>query len=288
VAGLDLDILVYLDLGMDPKTWFLAFSRLAGLQCALYGHPMTTGIPGLDVFLSPACMEPEGAAAFYSEALRTLPCLLSGFLPPSVPAPSGEAGKRAGRVYVCAQSLFKVHPDMDEILGTILREDAGAEIRFFVSGREHETRALRERLGRGLGSLSSRLRWLPQCPEQEFLAALRAADLVLDTPHFSGGSTSFKALGAGVPVLTLEGAFMRGRQTAGLYRFLGGSGNSPEAGRFAGLIARSPAEYGARALELAHSPDRRRELGQALLAAGPRLFDREDSVNLLEEFLLHP
>ncbi|MDR2123996.1 MAG: tetratricopeptide repeat protein [Desulfovibrio sp.] len=285
VAALDLDILVYLDLGMDPLTWVTAFSRLARLQCALYGHPMTTGIPALDIFLTPACMEPDGAAAFYSEELRTLPGLLSGFMPPCAPA-AGPREKRRGRVYLCAQSLFKVHPDLDASAEAILREDAEAELRFFVSAREHETRAFRERLQRSLGAAAARVRMLPQCSEAAFIAALRDADLVLDTPHFSGGSTSYKALGAGVPVLTLEGAFMRGRQTAGLYRFSAAAAGSPGPCCFDGLIARSPAEYCAKALELAHSPARRREYGLALAAVGSRLFEHEDSVAALESFLL--
>ncbi|MDR2604443.1 MAG: tetratricopeptide repeat protein [Desulfovibrio sp.] len=284
-AALDLDILVYLDLGMDPLTWALAFFRSARLQCALYGHPMTTGIPALDIFLTPACMEPEGAEALYSEELRTLPCLLSGFTPPSAPA-AGPREKRRGRVYLCAQSLFKVHPDMDAMLDAVLREDAEAELRFFVSARDHETRAFQERLRRSLGASAARVRLLPQCSEAAFIAALRDADLVLDTPHFSGGSTSYKALGAGVPVLTMEGAFMRGRQTAGLYRFAAASASSPGPDCFDGLIARSPAEYCAKALELAHSPDKRHELGRVSAALGPRLFECGDSVDGLESFLL--
>ncbi|MDR1685997.1 MAG: tetratricopeptide repeat protein [Desulfovibrio sp.] len=287
VAALDLDILVYLDLGMDPLTWSSAFFRSARLQCALYGHPMTTGIPALDIFLTPACMEPEGAAAFYSEELRTLPCLLSGFTLPAASA-AKPPERRRGRVYLCAQSLFKVHPDMDATAGAILHEDAEAELRFFVSAREHETRAFQERLQRSLGPAAARVRLLPQCSEAAFIAALLDADLVLDTPHFSGGSTSYKALGAGVPVLTLEGAFMRGRQTAGLYRFLAASASSPGPGCFDGLIARSPAEYCAKALELAHSPDKRRKLADSLAAVNARLFEREDSVACLESFLLSP
>jgi CRISPR-associated protein Csy1 len=108
-AALGLVILGYLVLCMDPVSGVSAFFRSARLQCALYGHPMTTGIPAVDIFLTPACMEPEGAAAFYSEELRTLPCLLSGFTPPSAPPsapPAGPPEKRRGRVYLCAQSLF--------------------------------------------------------------------------------------------------------------------------------------------------------------------------------------
>ena len=52
IADHSLDILFYLDIGMDPLTYFLAFSRLAPVQCVTWGHPVTTGIPNMDYFIS--------------------------------------------------------------------------------------------------------------------------------------------------------------------------------------------------------------------------------------------
>ena len=43
IADQSLDILFYLDIGMDSLTYFLAFSRLASVQCVTWGHPVTTG-----------------------------------------------------------------------------------------------------------------------------------------------------------------------------------------------------------------------------------------------------
>lgn len=272
VRDLDLDILVYTDLGMDLLTWSLAFSRLATVQCALYGHPVTTGIPAIDYFLSPAVMEPDDADAHYSEHLHTFPGLLSGFIPPPVPGPS--PAKAAGEtVYLCPQSLFKIHPDMDGVFRHILSQDTGAVIHCFASRHTHETEAFQERLRRGLPALHTRIRLLPQCAEELFLGHLRGADAVLDTPYFSGGSTSFKALGVGVPVVTMEGRFMRGRQTAGMYRHLG----------IHGLTADSLATFGDLAIHVAHSPALREEKQQALLETRDRLFTLE-SVDHLEQF----
>ena len=276
VRELGLDILVYTDLGMDPLTWVLAFSRLATVQCALYGHPATTGIPAIDFFLSPAVMEPENARTQYSETLRTFPGLLCGFIPPPAPGavPSKPPGNPAGEtVYLCAQSLFKVHPDMDGVLRHILSSDRTAAVHFFASRKAHETKAFQDRLRRALPECHERVRLLPQCSEEAFLGHLRGADAVLDTPHFSGGSTSFKALGTGIPVVTMEGRFMRGRQTAGLYRHLG----------VAGLTADSPEAFGELALRAAHSPAFRETKRREILAVKERLFSLE-SVDHLEEF----
>src|SRR5262249_40186223 len=48
VASLSLDVLFYQDIGMEPFSYFLAFARLAPVQCVSYGHPDTTGIPNMD------------------------------------------------------------------------------------------------------------------------------------------------------------------------------------------------------------------------------------------------
>ena len=44
IAAERLDALYYADIGMSALTYFLAFARLAPLQCLTWGHPDTTGI----------------------------------------------------------------------------------------------------------------------------------------------------------------------------------------------------------------------------------------------------
>jgi predicted O-linked N-acetylglucosamine transferase (SPINDLY family) len=75
IAEAELDILFYPDLGMDVRTYFLAFARLAPVQCVSWGHPDTTGIPAIDYFISSALAEPDGARAHYSERLYRLATL---------------------------------------------------------------------------------------------------------------------------------------------------------------------------------------------------------------------
>ena len=52
------DVLIYPELGMDATTFALASLALAPVQCAGWGHPVTTGLPTIDVFFSCATMEP--------------------------------------------------------------------------------------------------------------------------------------------------------------------------------------------------------------------------------------
>jgi predicted O-linked N-acetylglucosamine transferase (SPINDLY family) len=48
----EIDVLVYLDVGMDPATVVWAAARLAPTQVLTWGHPTTTGLETIDYFLS--------------------------------------------------------------------------------------------------------------------------------------------------------------------------------------------------------------------------------------------
>ncbi len=67
------DVIYYPEIGMDPVTLFLAARRLAPLQIAGWGHPITTGLPEIDLFMSGELLESEGADNHYRERLIRLP-----------------------------------------------------------------------------------------------------------------------------------------------------------------------------------------------------------------------
>ena len=71
----NLDVLIYPDIGMDPMTVRLAALRLAPVQAASWGHPETTGLPTMDLYISAEAFEPATASANYSERLVRLPNL---------------------------------------------------------------------------------------------------------------------------------------------------------------------------------------------------------------------
>ena len=61
----------------------LASLRLASRQCAAWGHPVTTGLPTIDVFFTSAAMEPDDAANHYSEKLASLPGIGTRYAAPA-------------------------------------------------------------------------------------------------------------------------------------------------------------------------------------------------------------
>ena len=132
IANYEVDILYYMDIGMEPLGYFLAFSRLAPIQCVTWGHPVTTGIPNIDYFISWKINEPHDAKSHYSEELILFEGFSTYYSPPdyeSLEYDRGEFGLNADEnLYVCPQSLFKFHPSFDPILVDILCSDDRARI----------------------------------------------------------------------------------------------------------------------------------------------------------------
>ena len=218
-----LDVLVYPELGMDRTAFVLAALRLAPVQCAGWGHPVTTGHRTIDRFITCAPMEPADGDDHYTETLIRLPGIGTNYAPPTVPdsAPRARFGfDEATPLLLCPQSLFKIHPDNDAMFARVLREVPAAKLVMFEGRHPKLTarfnariRASFEREGVGI---DGRVVFLPQCEHDDFLRINMMCDVMLDTQRWSGGNTSLDALAAGLPIVTLPGRFMRGRQSAAM------------------------------------------------------------------------
>ena len=99
---------------------------------------------------------------------------------------------------------------------------------------------------------------------------------MLDTLHWSGANTSLDALAMGLPVVTLPGALMRGRQSAAMLKILG----------MEDLVARDVDDYVSKAITLGRDMDRRMSLRQSILARRGALFQRDEPIRALEDFLV--
>jgi CRISPR-associated protein Csy1 len=273
----ELDLLIYPEVGLDGAIEVLAALRLAPRQWAAWGHPVTTGLPTIDRFVSVATMEPPDADAHYRERLALLPGLGTRYArPPRVhDATRTQLELPAGPLYVLPHSPVKLHPDSDALLVAITRRDADACILAVADEIPALTAAWRSRVGRALRDAGldpeHHLKIVPRLPIDAYRRLLACSDVVLDSLHFSGGNTSLDALAQATPVVTIEGRFMRGRQTAAMLRLLG----APQ------TIARDVDDAATLAVSLAHSPDRRRELAQRLDANASHLFDREEPLEIL-------
>jgi predicted O-linked N-acetylglucosamine transferase (SPINDLY family) len=225
IAQEQLDILIYLDLGMDPFTLFLAHARLARTQAVLWGHPDTTGIATIDVFLSSDAMEPEDAREHYDEKLVRLPGIGSWIRRPEIPTESPTAADfglpNDALLLLCPQTPQKFHPDFDDVIRRILASLPSAHLVLTAGWAEQAMAAVCQRIFGPAPELTSRVHILGPMDRPRFIGLMKRADILLDPPHYSGGHTSLEAFACGAPVITWPGRHMRARHTYGLYRLIG-------------------------------------------------------------------
>ena len=234
------DVLVYPELGMDATTFAIAALRLAPLQCAAWGHPVTTGHPTIDVYFTSEPMEPEGADAHYTERLVRLPGIGTRYARPALPERIGRdvLGLPADvPLFLCPQSLFKIAPDDDLLFARVLAAIPDARLLVFEGRHPKLTAKYRARVEAACAAagvvLADRMIVRPQCEHDAYLQINQACDAMLDTLRWSGGNTSLDAIACGLPVVTLPGRFMRARQSAAMLTLAG----VPE------LVARDEDDY---------------------------------------------
>ncbi len=278
IGFMELDLLLFADIGMDVRTYFLAFARLAPVQCVTWGHPDTTGIPNMDYFLSSALIEPEDGAEHYSEVLYQLPSPPTYYPRPEIPdglkSRTDFGISETKTLYLCPQSSVKFHPDVDQLLAGVLRGDDDAVVYVVEGAVGHWTEQVRQRWRVTIPDVAARIYVVPRQTPEDFLALQSIADVILDTPHFSGGNTSYEAFALAKPIVILDSAFMRGRVTAGLYRLMD----------ITELTASSLEEYVAIALRLGKDRDNNRVLGRQIEQCRDILYGRQDVVDGFAEF----
>ena len=288
IRSRDLDVIIYPEIGMDPLTVQLASLRLAPVQAASWGHPETSGLPTIDMYLSADAFEPDGAQDNYTEKLVKLPNLgvyVEPLAPtiskpglPSLNLPEDEP------LILCPGSPFKYTPAFDEVWVQIaaslkkrfLRSSSGGRLVFFRSRSESLDRMLETRLRaafeKGGVEFDARVSIIPTLERSRFFGLMRRSAIMLDTLGFSGFNTALQAIECDLPVLAFEGEFMRGRLASGIMRRIG----LPE------LVAVSKDEFVQKAISLAADTGRRKKLRSAIIARRATLFCDMAPIRALE------
>jgi CRISPR-associated protein Csy1 len=282
LRGAALDAIVYPELGMNATAFALAATRLAPVQCAAWGHPVTSGLPTIDAYFTSAPMEPDDGASHYRERLIPLPGLGTRYAMPAAPEDAQRAafGLPDGvPLLLCPQSLFKIHPDNDALFVRVLAALPQARLVLFRGRHPALTAAYLERVRAAASdagiALQDRVHVLAHASHANYLRVNRVCDLMLDTLHWSGGNTSLDAIACALPIVTQPGRFMRGRQSAAMLRLMG----VPDA------IARDDDEYVRIAARLGSDAAVRADLRARIVASRPVLFDDPAPVAALAEHL---
>jgi len=277
-----LDVLIYPGIGMDPYAQQLAALRLAPVQCASWGHPVTTGMPTIDYFLSSDLMEPPDAGRYYSETLVRLPNLsvsypqLQPVLEENPEFLSATAGGQT--LYLCCQNLYKYLPQHDDIFPEIASKVPGARFVFINSHAIVKERFMLrmttvfERFGL---SAQEHIVILPMMSTPRYNFVNSRIHVYLDNLEWSGGNTTLESLPFNKPVVTMPGRFMRGRHTTAIMKMMG----------IADTVARDREEFVDLAVRLAREPVFYREMAEKIRTRKTNVYNDKRCIAALEQFL---
>ena len=229
IAQTQPDVLIYPEVGMDATTVRLASLRLARVQYASWGHPITTGLPTIDAYISAEALEPPDAQNHYTESLVRLPRLGCSYMPYGTSAQAPDLltwGINASdRVLLSPGVPYKYSPQHDRIWVELVRQCQPCKLVFFSSSNESLSAEFKRRLQdafvRAGVSFEAGVRFIPWQPQAQFFGWLDKADVFLDTIGFSGFNTAIQAVERGAPIVAYEGEEMRGRFASALLRQLG-------------------------------------------------------------------
>ena len=179
-------------------------------------------------------------------------------------------------LYLCPQSLFKYHPEFDDLVAAILRQDQKGELLAIGSPPANYKALLKKRWQLAIPDVSSRIRFLDHLTYTDFLAVLANCNVMLDSIHFGGGNTNFEAFAVGTPVVTMPGRFMRSRVAYACYRKM----------NIHDCIADTPERYVEVALRLGTDADYRRTISETIQTNNSILYENLDAVRELGQFLI--
>jgi protein O-GlcNAc transferase len=303
IGEAQLDALIYPEIGMDALTTQLASLRLAPIQATTWGHPETSGLSTIDLYISAEALEPADASGNYSERLVRLPNLgvYAEPLAPSIVLPDlpllGLPGDEP--LLLCPGSTFKYSPVHDHVWARIakglgggghkrgwarithrLRGKGNGRLVFFRGNNLSLDELFAQRLRRAFDTekvdFDAHVRVIPHLDRSRFFGLMQQSALMLDTVGFSGFNLALQATEAGLPVVAFEGEFMRGRLASGIMRRMD----------LAELVATSEEDFIERAVELAGDASRLGELRVKIAERRQILFHDTEAVRGLERCLI--
>ena len=277
---INLDILVYCEIGMDFKPYLLSFSRLAKTQINTWGHSETSGIDTIDYFISSKLYEQDYTISknYYSEKLILCDSLCTCY--PSLKIDSNfESRENLGfteqmNIYSCLQASFKITQFMEDIISNILEKDENGIVLLSVAFAPFSKTQL-IRFYKKLAKNSSKIKFYKTLSLNEYLNLVNISDIVLDTYPFGGCNSSLEALYLDKPIITLPSNKLSGRFTYGFYNYIG----------FNELIVESKEEYIKKAITLTSSLEFKNKCIDSIKKNKDKLFNDLESVKEWQEIL---
>lgn len=292
IADQRFDIIVYPEIGMCQQTRFIAFSRLAPVQIATWGHSDTSGLPNMDYFVSSKHFNTEEDQAHYSEDLVLFDSLGTHYydifshfkeeiqmqsvktvqLRDSVVAKTGISNPT---LYGCIQIFTKVHPSFVGMMNDILKTDETGVIVLLSTKEGDDDDVIFKKYIRDRIDCMKRVHFIYQAPFLEYVENIKGCDILLDYYPFGGFNSTIETFLLGKVCITRPGKRISGKFTQGLYRKMG----------ITEFICDSEADYVAKAVHYGKNRDERSKYEAMIRDNVHKVIQEQESVDEWKAFL---
>jgi predicted O-linked N-acetylglucosamine transferase (SPINDLY family) len=215
-----LDLLIYPDVGMTPFSRIATSFRLASFQAVHWAHPVTTGSPVMDYFLTSDLMETPSSKQNYTEEIIRLPGIGLYLAPDDRKVSMRTITKETPHQCASIQSLFKYLPEYDYIYPELIKKIPSLRIYFIKSDVEADTtkfaNRLRKEFQRNGLDLEAHVTFLDRMSRADLQKFLSLQTFLVDSIGWSGGNTALDTVAAGVPVITCRGETLRANHTSAI------------------------------------------------------------------------
>ena len=212
-----LDILFYPEIGLSLELYYLSFIKLATYQITSWGHPETTGINTINYFLTSKLIENANSSKNFSEILLYADYLPMYYYPPIVNNKLTKNDLSKNNIYSCPQTLFKIHPNFDLILGKILKEDKKAKLFFIKDSKKTYYKKLLTRFKKNKEIDLSRVEFINGVSWENYINHCGQASVLLDPLYYSAGNSFYESMFYGTPTVTKPTEHTKSRLVLGAY-----------------------------------------------------------------------
>jgi protein O-GlcNAc transferase len=212
-----LDILFYPEIGLSLQLYFLSYIRLAKYQVTSWGHPETTGNDSIDYFISSKLIESENSDKNFSEKLICSESLPMFYYKPKVKNILNVEKINKMNLYSCPQTLFKLHPDFDQIIEGIQKKDKNSIFYFIKDSNKALNNIIINRLKKNLKINIDRIHFLETMNWEEYTNHCGRASVLLDPLYFGAGNSFYESMFYGTPTITMPTNYTKSRLVLGAY-----------------------------------------------------------------------
>ena len=270
LAENDYIMAIYPDIGMGMESIYLSNLRIAPIQVAMYGHPVSTFGSRIDYYIGGTDVEVENLAQEnYSERLVLIPGIGAYPVYPNYKRKNIK-NKTDAFIINCAWGANKFNYEMILTLKEIIKlADKKVVFRFFPGpALMHSNRfaSCKNEIGLYLPKENTEL--YPSVLYEDYMTIIEEGDLGIDAYPFGGYNTIVDLLYTGKPVITFEGTAAYNRLSSALMKRLG----------LNELVATNRSEYITKIVDIINNDDYRNYLNEKIkkIDLHDKIFDTDE------------